>query len=340
MQDNSSKNRELMEEACEVLLGSARGLGHQLSDDPDERALLNRDTERFVVECRERAYLGDYSFEDAIGFLEGRFRELRRLTLNGAYSSIKEFLSDKVVSLGQALARPNSEGNDYSQSQSSNNYSKATDSQPLMSYEEMMALAENGDKSTNQDRKNFHINCTPKINFQFIGELEGGVKTTAYVPDPENSQSGVTVSVGFDLGARNINDLNRLGLNKELVEKLKPYLLIKKEVAVEFLNKNPLVLTKAEALEIYDRVKEQATSSLVKKYNEDSKLCFSCLPEQAQTVIASVEYQYGSARERTPKFWNRAIKNNWSTMIEELRAFGDRYPTRRNREADYLESIL
>lgn len=29
-----------------------------------------------------------------------------------------------------------------------------------------------------------------------------------YVPEPESSQSGVTISVGFDLGARNLSDLN------------------------------------------------------------------------------------------------------------------------------------
>jgi type VI secretion system secreted protein VgrG len=37
------------------------------------------------------------------------------------------------------------------------------------------------------------------IDFSFIGQLEGN-KTEGYVPDPENSNSGVTIASGFDIG--------------------------------------------------------------------------------------------------------------------------------------------
>lgn len=49
-----------------------------------------------------------------------------------------------------------------------------------------------------------------------------------YVPEPETNQSGVTIYVGLDLGARKLSDLNRLGLNASLVSKLTPYLGRKK----------------------------------------------------------------------------------------------------------------
>ena len=49
------------------------------------------------------------------------------------------------------------------------------------------------------------------INYDFIESLEG-FETKGYVPDPKGSNSGVTIGSGVDLGARNINDLNKLGV--------------------------------------------------------------------------------------------------------------------------------
>ncbi|WP_241906563.1 pesticin C-terminus-like muramidase, partial [Vibrio lentus] len=65
-----------------------------------------------------------------------------------------------------------------------------------------------------------HENCDCKlsIDHEFIGLLEGS-KKNGYVPMPEKSNSGVTIAVGFDLGARNIDDLRRLGLSTELIER-------------------------------------------------------------------------------------------------------------------------
>ncbi len=65
--------------------------------------------------------------------------------------------------------------------------------------------------------------CKLMINFDFIKELEG-VKKKGYVPDVENSNSGVTIASGFDLGARSKSDLIALGLPASLVDKLTPYL--------------------------------------------------------------------------------------------------------------------
>ena len=39
------------------------------------------------------------------------------------------------------------------------------------------------------------------IDFTFIEKLEG-YRLEGYVPDAENSQSGVTIASGFDLGQR------------------------------------------------------------------------------------------------------------------------------------------
>ena len=44
----------------------------------------------------------------------------------------------------------------------------------------------------------------PHIDFAFISSCEGGQRLKAYVPDPEHSESGVTLATGFDLGCRDI----------------------------------------------------------------------------------------------------------------------------------------
>jgi hypothetical protein len=40
--------------------------------------------------------------------------------------------------------------------------------------------------------------------------------------------------------------------------------------------------------------------------------------------------------KRCPKFWQAATNADSTAMANELNNFGDSYPTRRRREADYL----
>ncbi len=179
-----------------------------------------------------------------------------------------------------------------------------------------------------------------KIDYDFIHSLEGGVILNGYVPEPENSQSGVTISVGFDLGARNLSDLNRLELNHSLIAKLSPYLGKKKHEAERFVRENPLTITTNEANEIYSAVKRKSTDELIIKYNTESTVKFELQPKQAQTVIASVEYQYGSIKLRAPAFWTQVVNQEWQDAHDNLLDFGDAYNTRRRKEAEYLEGIL
>lgn len=62
------------------------------------------------------------------------------------------------------------------------------------------------------------------IDYKFISDLEGGRKITGYVLAIKNSNSGVAIATGFDLGQRNENDLKSLNLSKNLIEILKSYL--------------------------------------------------------------------------------------------------------------------
>jgi GH24 family phage-related lysozyme (muramidase) len=67
---------------------------------------------------------------------------------------------------------------------------------------------------------------------------------------------------------------------------------------------------------------------------------FSQLPPEAQTVIASVSFQYGDLATRTPTFWGHVTNERWQKAVDELRNFGDRYPTRRGKEADLLQGAI
>ena len=181
-----------------------------------------------------------------------------------------------------------------------------------------------------------------KIDYSFITELEGGSKTSGYVPAAGVSKSGVTIGTGFDLGQRNESDLKSLGLSSVLITALKPYLGKKAKDAQGALDKAPLKITAIQATEIDKAVKKSQVNLIIQKYNIATgyKKKFTDLPAEAQTVIASVSFQYGTSLEvRTPKFWNAAKAQDWKECIKVLNNYRDAYPTRRKKEAALLGKI-
>ena len=181
------------------------------------------------------------------------------------------------------------------------------------------------------------------IDWEFIASLEGKGVTTGYVPDAAGSKSGVTIATGFDLGQRNQSDLKGLGLSESLITKLKPYLGLKSKDAVDFLAKNPLTITDDESKQIDTKVKAQKVPRLKESYrtatDNTTNVAFDDLPSQAQTVIASVSFQYGTLSTKTPKFWKAVTTQDWVEAVKLLRNFGDKYPTRRGKEADLLDQV-
>ena len=183
-----------------------------------------------------------------------------------------------------------------------------------------------------------------KINWKFISEKEGDRKLKGYVPNPDKSDSGVTIATGFDLGARGPQDL--LGLSPKLKAKLTPYLGFKKRDAeIRLKDFGPLNITAAEASEIDKFSKGQSVSNLRAEWNERAKELgpsakrFGELNSAQQTIAASVAFQYGSL-SRTPNFRKMMQTGNWRGAIGELRNFGDGYKSRRKDEANYLETSL
>lgn len=179
------------------------------------------------------------------------------------------------------------------------------------------------------------------IDYKFISDLEGGSRTMGYVPAAGVSKSGVTIGTGFDLGQRGEADLKALNLSAALITKLKPYLGKKGSDAQNALKAKPLMITNQEALDIDKAVKKDHIEKIKLKYNLASmKVKFIDLPSEAQTVIASVSFQYGVGLDiRAPKFWKEVIVQNWPGAIKVLKSFGDAYPTRRNKEAALMEKI-
>lgn len=176
------------------------------------------------------------------------------------------------------------------------------------------------------------------INHSFIHELEGR-SLEGYVPNPENSNSGVTISTGYDIGQNSIGDIASMFFYAvPLAKKLIPYAGLKKRAAEEYLKSNPLKITDEEANEITFRCDKKADTRLEHRWNYSAaKIPFSDLSDEQQTVVASVAYQYGDLESKTPKFWKHVTTADWPAATAELRDFGDVTPTRRNREADVLE---
>ncbi|NVJ06303.1 pesticin [Myxococcus sp. AM001] len=186
----------------------------------------------------------------------------------------------------------------------------------------------------------------PDVDWDFIAEQEGRAVQDGYVPDAAGSNSGVTVGTGVDLGARDMADLDRLGLSDALKTKLEPYLGKQGQEAADFLAENPLNLTADEVKELDRAVKGEALDNVVNEYNTEvdrlnaadgsSRPRFAELPREMQTVIASVGFQYGSLKTATPNFFAQVTEQRWDDAKANLEDFGDRYPSRRGREADLL----
>lgn len=67
---------------------------------------------------------------------------------------------------------------------------------------------------------------------------------------------------------------------------------------------------------------------------------FEKLPDECQTVVASVAHQYGNLSTRTPHFWHQCTTGDWHDAYNNLMHFGDHYTDRRHKEAHLLGKCL
>jgi hypothetical protein len=173
------------------------------------------------------------------------------------------------------------------------------------------------------------------IDFDFILKQEG-FETEGYVPDAENSKSGVTIASGFDLGARVLEDLK--GLPNDIVELLTPFLSLKGAEAQEVASN--LKVSNDQAKIINEFAKSEAITNLKTKWETSTGKSFDDLSTEQATVLASVAFQYGDLEKRTPNFWKQTTSGDWVSAYKNLLKFGDRYDSRRISEANYLFPAL
>ena len=170
------------------------------------------------------------------------------------------------------------------------------------------------------------------IDWKFLGIREGR-RLKAYVPDAENSRSGVTIATGVDLGS-----VDPASLPSSLKARLSPYCGIRGLVAVQKLQESPLEISSDEADQLDQWACGRILSTLETDWNRDSKTLWKDLPDPLATVVFSVTWQYGTPWVRCPKFWKACTSLDIKAVLHELRNFGDAYSTRHEEEATYLES--
>ena len=177
------------------------------------------------------------------------------------------------------------------------------------------------------------------IDFDFIHNLEG-FSLKGYMPDPKKSKSGVTVASGFDIGQCSKDEITS-HFPAELADKLLPYVGKTKQDALDCLRETPLKITEQDAVEIDKYTKAAAVDRLCHLWQKaNPKQPFDALPTPCATIIASVAFQYGNLAKRTPNFWRQVTQGQWQQALANLRNFGDKYATRRNKEADLLAHWL
>lgn len=165
---------------------------------------------------------------------------------------------------------------------------------------------------------------------EFLKQVEGN-EYYPYVP--QSGKSGVTIGIGVDLG--NIG-YKSLDIDPILKEKIKWYDKLTGIEAAIALDETPLRLTRDEVNLLSLAAIELHEKELEEQFNAESSVLYKDLPLEFQIVLLSVKYQYGSLARRTPKFWGFATRGKWHYAYCELMNFGDKYPTRREKEARLL----
>lgn len=176
------------------------------------------------------------------------------------------------------------------------------------------------------------------IDFSFIAEKEGGLRTDGYVPKDSNgmpqSNSGLTVGVGVDLAHVSVNSLRDAGISEETIETVKPAIGLKGQAAADLVG--TVNLTEAQAQELTGYVQQREFGYLIDAFDRDAGITFKDMPEEWRTVLASVFWQYG--RQATGfKFWGYLVNEDYDSALAELEDFGDNFPTRRKAEAALIK---
>jgi hypothetical protein len=177
-----------------------------------------------------------------------------------------------------------------------------------------------------------------RVDWGFIEDREGNT-TAGYVPTDKAGNvlghSGVTIGSGVDLGSRTEQSLRDIGVKESTISTLLPYLGKKKEAALQYLDSNPVTLSDDDTTQLNKSVKQMELENVRRQFNKDSDTDLADLTPAQQTAITSLLFQYGSSKG-IPTAWGHATQGRWGDFKKELENFGDKYPTRRKKEAGLL----
>lgn len=197
----------------------------------------------------------------------------------------------------------------------------------------------------------------------FLTRVEGPRQTQGYIPcflrtggtanykggaNPGNYRamgaSGVTIGTGCDLGQTNLNELREYGVHElALLEKLLPYIGLKKDKAIFKLHDAPLTILMQQAEDLDHAVHGGYLDRwVIPAYDAASRVKFDALPDQAQAVVMSVCFQKGcgGVRRDWPKTWKYLTTQDWKNAAWELQHGFKDYKTRRAIEGRLLEELL
>jgi len=203
------------------------------------------------------------------------------------------------------------------------------------------------------------------INYYFISEIlgrfEGKGISRGYIPcargtwyggnEPDKGAalgaSGVTIATGVDLGQQTKTRLLEMGVSKDTLKILEPYLGLKREQAIQILKTTPFSITQDQVREIDNAVKKYYVNETANMFG---RKIYEAAPKEVQAVAASLCYQFGTPqREASPALklaWDKMREGDYRKAAEFLiyqsgwSTAHQIYLSRRRQEAALLNSIL
>lgn len=154
--------------------------------------------------------------------------------------------------------------------------------------------------------------------------------------------SGVTIATGCDLGQTDAPTLQAYGVPLAIINQLRPYIGLKKAVAISKLSTLPLTISTDTAAMLDECVHTGYLRKYVAPaYQKAAGTSFDALPKQAQAVVFSVCFQKGcgGVRRDWPKLWGYLVTQNWCAASKELRTGFSQYKLRRRIEGELLQEL-
>ena len=155
--------------------------------------------------------------------------------------------------------------------------------------------------------KSISKNGAITVLLNFHKNDDGSLATTkdGYKILDGSSQSGVTIGTGVDLGQQEPTAykkrLKDFEVSQELIDKLEPYMHLKRAEAAEYLLAHPLTVTKKEADLLDAEMQDDHLKNTIAEYGDIVKdikkhRTFKELSSAEQTILFSRHYQDGNIK--------------------------------------------